>query len=105
MLRLYDFIMFLSLQINLAHFAFANLYVSGALRLLYRARYLLLIVHGENHPLMCQIDVSWGLYLIWTMGCGGRKEKKRELVYSAFSSYFQLWKLQERKEIEMIISD
>lgn len=49
--------------INLSHFAFANLYVHGALRLLYRARYLLLIAHGEGHPLMSQIDGNIGVIL------------------------------------------
>ncbi|CAJ0943056.1 unnamed protein product, partial [Mesorhabditis belari] len=49
--------------INLAHFAFANLYITAALKLLYRARYLLLLVHGENHPLMAQIDGNLGTVL------------------------------------------
>ncbi|VDO97859.1 unnamed protein product [Heligmosomoides polygyrus] len=49
--------------INLAHFAFSNLYIPAALRLLYRARYLLLIAHGENHPLMAQIDGNIGVIL------------------------------------------
>ncbi|CAI4229017.1 unnamed protein product [Auanema sp. JU1783] len=49
--------------INLAHFAFANLHVSAALKLLYRARYLLLIAHGEKHPVMTQIDANIGIIL------------------------------------------
>ncbi|VDL68812.1 unnamed protein product [Nippostrongylus brasiliensis] len=49
--------------INLAHFAFSNLYIPAALRLLYRARYLLLIAHGESHPLMAQIDGNIGVIL------------------------------------------
>jgi protein TIF31 len=44
--------------ISLAHYSFANLQISTALRLLYRARYLMLLVIGERHPLMAQIDVS-----------------------------------------------
>ena len=44
--------------IHLAHYAFGNLFITAALRLLYRARYLLLIAHGEKHPVMTQIDVS-----------------------------------------------
>ena len=47
-----------NLQISLAHYSFANLQISTALRLLYRARYLMLVVVGERHPLMAQIDVS-----------------------------------------------
>uniref|UniRef100_A0A1I7XLQ1 Clustered mitochondria protein homolog n=1 Tax=Heterorhabditis bacteriophora TaxID=37862 RepID=A0A1I7XLQ1_HETBA len=49
--------------INLAHFAFANLFISASLRLLYRARYLLLLAHGEKHPLMAQIDGNIGVIL------------------------------------------
>ncbi|KAJ1373937.1 hypothetical protein KIN20_036498 [Parelaphostrongylus tenuis] len=49
--------------VNLAHFAFSNLYIPASLRLLYRARYLLLMVHGENHPLMAQIDGNIGVIL------------------------------------------
>uniref|UniRef100_A0A915BII9 Clustered mitochondria protein homolog n=3 Tax=Parascaris univalens TaxID=6257 RepID=A0A915BII9_PARUN len=49
--------------LNLAHFSFANLHIVASLRLLYRARYLLLLVHGENHPLMAQIDGNIGVIL------------------------------------------
>ena len=47
-------------QVNLAHIAFANLLVTASLRLLYRARYLLLLAAGETHPFMSTIDVSVG---------------------------------------------
>ncbi|KAE9417074.1 hypothetical protein Angca_006447, partial [Angiostrongylus cantonensis] len=49
--------------VNLAHFAFSNLYIPASLRILYRARYLLLIAYGENHPLMAQIDGNIGVIL------------------------------------------
>ncbi|KJH46399.1 hypothetical protein DICVIV_07522 [Dictyocaulus viviparus] len=49
--------------VNLAHFAFSNLCIPASLKLLYRARYLLLIAHGENHPLMAQIDGNIGVIL------------------------------------------
>ena len=42
----------------MAHFMFANLAIAASLKLLYRARFLLLTVYGENHPIMGQIDVS-----------------------------------------------
>ncbi|VDN49388.1 unnamed protein product, partial [Gongylonema pulchrum] len=48
---------------NLAHFSFANLHIAAALKLLYRARYLLLVIHGENHPLMAEIDANIGVIL------------------------------------------
>ncbi|VDK54673.1 unnamed protein product [Anisakis simplex] len=49
--------------LNLAHFSFANLHIAASLKLLYRARYLLMLVHGENHPLMAQIDGNIGVIL------------------------------------------
>ncbi|CAD6188429.1 unnamed protein product [Caenorhabditis auriculariae] len=49
--------------VNLAHFAFANLLINASLRLLYRARYLLLINYGEKHPIMAQIDSNIGVIL------------------------------------------
>ncbi|MCP9258690.1 Clustered mitochondria protein [Dirofilaria immitis] len=49
--------------LNLAHFSFANLHITAALKLLYRARYLLLIIHGENHPFMAEIDSNIGVIL------------------------------------------
>ncbi|EJD73915.1 eukaryotic translation initiation factor [Loa loa] len=49
--------------LNLAHFSFANLHIAAALKLLYRARYLLLLIHGENHPFMAEIDGNIGVIL------------------------------------------
>lgn len=49
--------------LNLAHFCFANLHIVSSLKLLYRARYLLLLAHGENHPMMAQIDGNIGVVL------------------------------------------
>lgn len=45
-------------QAHLALYCFANSHVSTALKLLYRARYLTLVVFGENHPEMALLDVS-----------------------------------------------
>jgi protein TIF31 len=47
----------------LAHFSFANLCIPSALRLLYRARHLLLLANGEDHPQMGQIDANIGVIL------------------------------------------
>jgi protein TIF31 len=47
----------------MALYCFANSQISTALRLLYRARYLALIVHGENHPEMALLDSNIGLIL------------------------------------------
>uniref|UniRef100_A0A183C8G3 EIF3_p135 domain-containing protein n=1 Tax=Globodera pallida TaxID=36090 RepID=A0A183C8G3_GLOPA len=49
--------------INLAHFSFANLCIPSALKLLYRARHLLMLSHGEQHPYMGQIDANIGIIL------------------------------------------
>lgn len=48
---------------HLALYCFANQQVSVALKLLYRARYLLLVIHGEVHPEMALIDSNIGLIL------------------------------------------
>lgn len=48
----------LRLQIHLALYSFANGQVSVSLRLLYRARYLALLVYGEDHPEVALLDVS-----------------------------------------------
>ncbi|KAG7163604.1 Clustered mitochondria protein-like, partial [Homarus americanus] len=48
---------------HLALYCFANQQVSVALKLLYRARYLLLLIHGEVHPEMALIDSNVGLIL------------------------------------------
>uniref|UniRef100_A0A915LBY8 Uncharacterized protein n=1 Tax=Romanomermis culicivorax TaxID=13658 RepID=A0A915LBY8_ROMCU len=41
---------------HLALYCFANWQISTALKLLYRARYLLLLSNGENHPHMALLD-------------------------------------------------
>lgn len=48
----------LCLQMHLALYCFANGQLSTALKLLYRARYLMLMVCGEDHPEMALLDVS-----------------------------------------------
>jgi len=48
---------------HLALYCFANTQVSTALKLLYRARYLSLLVCGENHPELALIDSNIGLIL------------------------------------------
>lgn len=45
-------------QTHLALYCFANSQISTALKLLYRARYLALVVCGENHPEIALLDVS-----------------------------------------------
>ncbi|CAJ1065551.1 clustered mitochondria protein homolog isoform X2 [Xyrichtys novacula] len=48
---------------HLALYCFANGQLSTALKLLYRARYLLLMVCGEDHPEMALLDSNIGLVL------------------------------------------
>lgn len=48
----------LPLQMHLALYCFANSQLSTALNLLYRTRYLMLLVFGEDHPEMALLDVS-----------------------------------------------
>lgn len=48
---------------HLALYCFANQQVSVALKLLYRARYLLLLIHGEVHPEVSLVDSNIGLIL------------------------------------------
>lgn len=48
---------------HLALYCFANGQLSTALRLLYRARYLMLLVTGEDHPEMALLDV-WLLFIL-----------------------------------------
>ncbi|KAH3889427.1 hypothetical protein DPMN_013481, partial [Dreissena polymorpha] len=48
---------------HLAMYCFANNQVSSALRLMYRARFLALVCHGENHPEIGLIDSNIGLIL------------------------------------------
>lgn len=45
-------------KMHLALYCFANGQLSTALKLLYRARYLMLMVCGEDHPEMALLDVS-----------------------------------------------
>ncbi|CAB3380510.1 Hypothetical predicted protein [Cloeon dipterum] len=49
--------------IHLALYCFANTQVSISLKLLYRARYLTLLVCGENHPEMALLDSNISLIL------------------------------------------
>ena len=44
-------------------YCFANNQITTALKLLYRARYLTLIVIGENHPEVALLDSNIGLIL------------------------------------------
>uniref|UniRef100_A0A672SX22 Clustered mitochondria protein homolog n=1 Tax=Sinocyclocheilus grahami TaxID=75366 RepID=A0A672SX22_SINGR len=48
---------------HLALYCFANGHLSTALKLLYRARYLMLVVCGEDHPEMALLDSNIGLVL------------------------------------------
>merc|ERR1719266_709303 len=48
---------------HLALYCFANGQITTALKLLYRARYLALVVIGENHPEVALIDSNIGLIL------------------------------------------
>ncbi|KAJ9589792.1 hypothetical protein L9F63_027948, partial [Diploptera punctata] len=50
-------------QTHLALYCFANNQVSTALKLLYRARYLALLVCGENHPEIALLDSNISLIL------------------------------------------
>ncbi|XP_076363788.1 clustered mitochondria protein homolog isoform X2 [Tachypleus tridentatus] len=48
---------------HLALYCFANSQVSTALKLLYRSRYLALLIFGENHPEIAMLDSNIGLVL------------------------------------------
>ena len=48
---------------NLALYCFANGHVTSALKLSYRARYLVLLCHGECHPEVALFDSNIGLIL------------------------------------------
>lgn len=50
-------------QTHLALYCFANNQITTALKLLYRARYLTLVVIGENHPEVALLDSNIGLIL------------------------------------------
>jgi protein TIF31 len=52
--------------VTLAHYCFATAQVPASLKLLYRARYLLKLIHGENHPEMATIDQNIGLVLYFS---------------------------------------
>ncbi len=64
-------------QAHLALYCFANNQVPNALKLMYRARYLAILCHGEYHPEVALFDVSPdeasfplyilrnGKYMIW----------------------------------------
>uniref|UniRef100_H2Y5F0 Clu domain-containing protein n=1 Tax=Ciona savignyi TaxID=51511 RepID=H2Y5F0_CIOSA len=49
--------------ISLALYCFANRKISAALKLLYRARYLFLCVHGNDHPEISLVNSNIGLVL------------------------------------------
>ena len=49
---------------HLALYCFATGQLTSALKLMYRARYLILLVFGEEHPEMAQCDVSISLIMI-----------------------------------------
>ncbi|KAF5911719.1 hypothetical protein HPG69_015697 [Diceros bicornis minor] len=54
---------------HLALYCFASSQLSTALNLLYRARYLTLLVFGEDHPEMALLDNNIGLVLHGVMEC------------------------------------
>lgn len=43
---------------HMALYSFANGQIIPALRLLYRARYLAVLIYGDDHPDMALLDVS-----------------------------------------------
>lgn len=49
---------FFLIQAHLALYSFANSQIPTSLKMLYRARYLLLTISSEIHPEMAIIDVS-----------------------------------------------
>jgi protein TIF31 len=63
--RLYgvDHAQVISEYTHLALYAFANGHIQNSLRYLYRARYLLLVLNGEDHPEMSLIDSNLGIAL------------------------------------------
>lgn len=54
---------------HLALYCFANTQISTALKLLYRARYLAILVCGENHPDIALMDVSLKLLVNGRIEC------------------------------------
>ncbi|XP_039267294.2 clustered mitochondria protein homolog [Styela clava] len=49
--------------VNLAIYCFANSQIQSSLKLLYRAKYLLNVMYGDDHPDMAQINSTIGLVL------------------------------------------
>lgn len=48
----------------MALYSFANGQIIPALRLLYRARYLAVLIYGDDHPDMAQLDVGKTIFYI-----------------------------------------
>uniref|UniRef100_A0A667X717 Clustered mitochondria protein homolog n=1 Tax=Myripristis murdjan TaxID=586833 RepID=A0A667X717_9TELE len=61
--NVYLFLLPSTFKMHLALYCFANGQLSTALKLLYRARYLMLLVCGEDHPEMALLDSNIGLVL------------------------------------------
>lgn len=55
----------------MALYSFANSQISTALKLLYRARYLTLLICGDNHPDIALLDVSTYTYFNLRMSFSG----------------------------------
>ncbi|XP_066460014.1 clustered mitochondria protein homolog [Eleutherodactylus coqui] len=53
----------------LSHYCFASGQLSVALKLLYRARYLMLVLAGEDHPSMATLDSNIGVVLQAVLEC------------------------------------
>ncbi|KAM3938791.1 clustered mitochondria protein homolog isoform 1-T1 [Leptodactylus fuscus] len=53
----------------LSHFCFASGQLPVALKLLYRARYLMLVIAGEDHPTMATLDSNIGVVLQAVLEC------------------------------------
>jgi protein TIF31 len=51
------------LEFHMELYSFANQQIPTALKLMYRARYLALLCHGENHPDIALFDSNVGLIL------------------------------------------
>lgn len=49
--------------VNLAIYCFANSQIQSSLKLLYRAKYLMNVMYGDDHPDMAQINSTIGLVL------------------------------------------
>ncbi|XP_056385246.1 clustered mitochondria protein homolog isoform X2 [Hyla sarda] len=53
----------------LSHYCFASGQIPVALKLLYRARYLMLVIIGEDHPTMATLDSNIGVVLQAVLEC------------------------------------